>query len=105
MELMTSPETSFKDETGRRMLMAERRIRVLIVDDHSGVRRGIKNLLQRANDMLVVGEGTTGAEAIHLVSSRNPDILLLDIDLPPRFGSRSTSAPDPARTCTCPGSG
>lgn len=88
MELMTSPETSFKDETGRRHLMVDQRIRVLIVDDHSGVRTGIKNLLRTANDMVVVGEGGNGAEAINLVATRNPDILLLDIELPDQRGDK-----------------
>lgn len=85
---MTSPETGFKDETGRRTLMVDQRIRVLIVDDHSGVRTGIKNLLNTANDMVVVGEGASGAEAIKLVASRQPDILLLDIELPDQRGDK-----------------
>ncbi|HLO14878.1 MAG TPA: response regulator transcription factor [Anaerolineales bacterium] len=88
MNLFNSPETSLKDETGRRTLMVENRIKVLIVDDHSGVRKGIKNLLQTAKDMVVVGEGVNGAEAIELVSTRNPDILLLDIELPDQRGDR-----------------
>ena len=88
MELMTSPETSFKDETGRRSLMVDQRIRVLIVDDHSGVRTGIRNLLQAANDMVVVGEGANAAEAIKLVASKQPDILLLDIELPDQRGDK-----------------
>jgi len=86
MNLFNSPETSLKDEAGRRTLMVEKKIRVLIVDDHSGVRTGIKNLLQMANDMVVVGEGVNGAEAIELVATRNPDILLLDIELPDQRG-------------------
>jgi DNA-binding NarL/FixJ family response regulator len=86
MELITAPETSFNEEPGRRALMVDERIKVLIVDDHSGVRTGIKNLLRTANDMIVVGEGTNGAEAIELVASRDPDILLLDIELPDQRG-------------------
>lgn len=66
--------------------MVDDRIKVLIVDDHSGVRTGIKNLLRTANDMIVVGEGANGAEAIELVASRDPDILLLDIELPDQRG-------------------
>ena len=58
----------------------------MIVDDHSGVRRGIKNLLQTAKDMVIVGEGGNGAEAIELATTRNPDILLLDIELPDQRG-------------------
>jgi DNA-binding NarL/FixJ family response regulator len=86
MTLSNQPETRIKDEADRRTLMVEQQIRVLIVDDHSGVRTGIKNLLQTANDMVVVGEGVNGAEAIELVATRNPDILLLDIELPDQRG-------------------
>ncbi|HSL29505.1 MAG TPA: response regulator transcription factor [Anaerolineales bacterium] len=68
--------------------MVDQRIRVLIVDDHSGVRTGIKNLLHTASDMVVVGEGANGADAIDLVASRHPDILLLDIELPDQRGDK-----------------
>ena len=83
MNLHSPPKTSFKDESGRSM---DTKIRVLIVDDHSGVRTGIKNLLQSAKDMVIVGEGGNGAEAIELAASRRPDILLLDIELPDQRG-------------------
>lgn len=66
--------------------MKDKQIKVLIVDDHSGVRTGIKNLLQTATDMVVVGEGGNGAEAIELAATRKPDILLLDIELPDQRG-------------------
>ena len=79
-------ETDFEEDTGRKALKAEKPIKVLIVDDHSGVRRGIKNLLQSAKDMVIVGEGGNGAEAIELAATKNPDILLLDIELPDQRG-------------------
>ena len=56
------------------------------MDDHSGVRTGIKNLLQSAQDMVIVGEGGNAAEAIELAATRRPDILLLDIELPDQRG-------------------
>ena len=86
MHLHSSIETNLEEDTGRKILMSQKPIRVLIVDDHSGVRRGIKNLLQAAKDMIVVGEGGNGAEAIELATTRNPDILLLDIELPDQRG-------------------
>jgi DNA-binding NarL/FixJ family response regulator len=86
MNLHSPTETSFEEDAGRSTSMSQNRIKVLIVDDHSGVRRGIRNLLQAANDMLVVGEGGSGAEAIELAVTRNPDILLLDIELPDQRG-------------------
>jgi len=86
MNVMHTPETSITDQDGRKTLMVERQIKVLIVDDHSGVRTGIRNLLRAAQDMVVVGEGVNGAEAIELVATREPDILLLDIELPDQRG-------------------
>lgn len=86
MDQFKSAETSLKDEAGRRTLMVEEQIKVLIVDDHVGVRTGIKNLLRTAKDIVVVGEGGNGAEAIELVASKDPDILLLDIELPDQRG-------------------
>jgi DNA-binding NarL/FixJ family response regulator len=63
-------------------MMSEEKIRVVIIDDHPGVRAGIKNLLRRAQDIAVVGEGGDGMKAIELASSKKPDILLLDVELP-----------------------
>ena len=57
-------------------------IRVGVVDDHSGVRAGIINLLKGAKDIRVVGEGADGAQAIALVRSKKPDLILLDVELP-----------------------
>ena len=62
--------------------MPEDKIRVVIVDDHPGVRAGIKKLLRRAKDITVVGEGADGMKAIELASAKKPDILLLDVELP-----------------------
>lgn len=62
--------------------MMKKQIRVVIVDDYPGVRAGIRNLLQSAHDIIVVGEGANGREAIELASTRNPDLVLLDVELP-----------------------
>ncbi len=62
--------------------MVDKQIKVVIVDDYPGVRAGIKHLLQTANDIVVVGEGANGAEAIELALTKNPDIMLLDVELP-----------------------
>lgn len=62
--------------------MPNEKIRVVIVDDHPGVRAGIRKLLRRAKDITIVGEGADGAKAIELATSKKPDILLLDVELP-----------------------
>ena len=56
-------------------------IRVLVVDDHEVVRRGICAVLDAEPDFEVVGQGNTGNEAIRLASQLQPDIVLLDVFL------------------------
>lgn len=58
------------------------KIRVLLVDDHDVVRKGIRNLLRKAADIIVVGEASNGNDAIKLVNQIRPDVLLLDIEMP-----------------------
>ncbi|OGV28807.1 MAG: two-component system response regulator UvrY [Legionellales bacterium RIFCSPHIGHO2_12_FULL_35_11] len=57
-------------------------IKVLIVDDHALVRLGIKRLLDDLSDMSVVGEAENGDQALSLVKSLNPDVVLLDMKMP-----------------------
>ncbi len=57
-------------------------IRVVLADDHIVVRIGIRNLLNRSKDIQVVGEADNGIEAIRLVNDLNPDLLLLDMEMP-----------------------
>jgi DNA-binding NarL/FixJ family response regulator len=73
-------------DAGKKDSMTKRPIRVLIIDDHPVVREGLKNLLLTAKDMVIVGEGGSGSEAINLVVTKNPDILLLDMELPDERG-------------------
>jgi DNA-binding NarL/FixJ family response regulator len=70
------------DAVGETLSMTNNQIKVLIVDDHPGVRAGLRNLLMSAKDIKVVGEGENGAQAIELIATKNPDILLLDMELP-----------------------
>lgn len=67
-------------------------IRVVLADDHPVVRSGIRNLLERAVDITVVGEASTGGEALQLVEELSPDILLLDMELPDLKGSKSPNS-------------
>jgi DNA-binding NarL/FixJ family response regulator len=57
-------------------------IRVVIADDHPITRVGIKRFLDRAVDIDVVGEASTGEQALELVEQLSPDVLLLDMELP-----------------------
>ena len=86
MTTISIPHVTVTHDTGKKVLMANRQIKVVIVDDHAGVREGLKNLLLATPDMTVVGEGENGATAIELVATKNPDILLLDMELPDQRG-------------------
>ena len=86
MNVVDIPITIPENDVDERPSMTNKQIRTLIVDDHSGVRAGIKNLLIAAKDITVVGEGESGAEAIELVATKNSDILLLDMELPDQRG-------------------
>ena len=61
-------------------------IRILIADDHSVVRKGIRMLLEDETDIQIVGEASDGDEAIALLSSIDTDVLLLDITMPKMSG-------------------
>lgn len=58
------------------------KIRVVIADDHAIMRVGIRNILSRSDRICVVGEASNGAEAIERVSELNPDVLILDMEMP-----------------------
>ena len=58
------------------------RIRIVVADDHPVMRSGIRTLLDAEDDIEVVGEAANGAEALRLVESAKPDVLLLDMEMP-----------------------
>ncbi len=62
------------------------RLRILLVDDHAVVRVGLRNLIQDEPDLLVVGEASTGRDAVRLVQEARPDIVVLDLRLPDGLG-------------------
>jgi two-component system NarL family response regulator len=62
------------------------RIRVVIVDDHAVVRQGVASLLEGEEDIEVVAEGGSAAEALALCRKHEPDVMLLDLRLPDGSG-------------------
>ena len=66
--------------------MGTGRVRVLLVDDHPLLRRGVGELLERAGTCDVVGEAATGAEALALAAEVRPDLVLCDVNLPDTDG-------------------
>ena len=66
------------------------KIRVMIVEDQPLFRQGLKNVLAANKDLSIVGEATDGPEAIELVQTLVPDVVLMDINLPTLNGLQST---------------
>ncbi len=65
-------------------------IRVIIAEDHHLVRDGIRALLERADDIEVIGEATDGAEAVALVAEMQPDVIVMDVTMPEQNGIEAT---------------
>lgn len=67
-----------------------KRIRLLLVDDHPVVRLGLRTLLESEPDMEVVGEAGTGTQAVSLVATCCPDVVVMDISMPEMDGLEAT---------------
>ncbi|RSN58546.1 DNA-binding response regulator [Amycolatopsis sp. WAC 04182] len=67
-------------------------IRVVIADDQTLVRTGLRMILDNADDIDVVGEAGDGAEAVALVAELDPDVVLMDIRMPEMDGVEATAA-------------
>jgi DNA-binding NarL/FixJ family response regulator len=57
-------------------------IRVVLADDHIVLRMGIRNLLSRSEEITVIGEAGNGIEALRQVAELQPDVLILDMEMP-----------------------
>jgi len=66
------------------------RIRVLIADDHPLFREGLRALLESVGDTEVVGEATTGEEAVELACAERPDVVVMDLSMPGLGGIEAT---------------
>ena len=72
--------------------MSDESFRVVIADDHSVVRQGIRGVLEEIDGLEVVGEAGDGIEALGMVISLSPDVVVLDINMPERSGLEVTMA-------------
>jgi DNA-binding NarL/FixJ family response regulator len=77
-------------------------LRVLLADDHSIVRRGMRSLLETENSVEVIAEAADGLEALRLCEEHHPDLLILDVAMPKLNGidvaARSQKMDPPPRT-------
>jgi DNA-binding NarL/FixJ family response regulator len=65
-------------------------LRVALADDHPAFREGLRAMLEKSDDMLVVGEATNGTEAVALVLEQEPDVILMDLQMPALNGVEAT---------------
>jgi two-component system, NarL family, response regulator NreC len=65
-------------------------IRVVLADDHTVVRAGLKAVLSAARDIEVIGEAKTGREAVAMAERLNPDVVIMDLSMPELDGTAAT---------------
>lgn len=68
------------------------RIRVMLAEDHSMVRQGLKQLIELENDIKVVAEASNGEEAVSYYAYEQPDVVLMDINMPKQNGLQALEA-------------
>lgn len=74
-------------------------LRILIADDHSVIREGLKTLFAAQSDLVVVGEAERGEDACRLAAELRPDVLIMDVSMPGLGGAGATKRLKE----TCPG--
>jgi DNA-binding NarL/FixJ family response regulator len=70
----------------------DRMIRLLLVDDQAIVRQGLRMRLLMEPDIVVIGEASSGEQAIELVYALSPDIVLMDVEMPGMDGITATAS-------------
>jgi NarL family two-component system response regulator LiaR len=73
-------------------MTARNRIRVILVDDHAMLRKGLRFFLAGFDDLELVGEASGGKEAIRLCAELRPDVVLMDMVMPDIDGAAATEA-------------
>jgi two-component system NarL family response regulator len=71
-------------------MTADKKIRIMVVDDHFVVRMGLKGSINLEQDMAVATEASTGEQAVALYHQERPDIVLMDLKLPGISGAEAT---------------
>lgn len=70
---------------------AEKKIRVLLADDHALVRQGFRRILEDESRVTIVGEASTGISAVQLAKETKPDVIVMDLSMPELGGLEATA--------------
>jgi len=91
-EPLSTPESPSPSASSQLSLQGDKssRIRVLLVDDHTMLREGLRSIVNGYNHLEVVGEASTGLEAIEAVRLLRPDVVVMDINMPMMNGIEAT---------------
>jgi len=76
------------------------KIAILLAEDHTVVRQGIRQFLEREEDLKVVGEASDGEEAVRLTEQLKPDVIIMDIAMPKLNGIEATKQIKQLPLCT-----
>src|SRR5690625_498318 len=66
--------------------------RLLLCDDHAMFRQGVRSILETEEDFRIIGEASTGREAVRYALETRPDVILMDIQMPELDGVAATKA-------------
>lgn len=69
---------------------SDQKIRVLLVDDHHMVRRGLRKLIEEQDDLTVIMEASNGKDAVQLARETSPDVMVMDVNMPGMNGIEAT---------------
>ncbi len=88
--LLHSTSTASGPSSSRRLSSPSTRIRVLVVDDHPAMRQGLRSIVTAYDHLEVVGEAGDGAEAVELAQRLDPDVVVMDVNMPKMDGIEAT---------------
>ena len=69
-----------------------KKLRIILADDHTVVRSGLRALLERQGDFEIVGEAANGRDVVTLSASSRPDVVIMDVGMPLLNGIEATAA-------------
>src|SRR5687767_46926 len=80
-----------EDSRGRAPMLPVKRTRILVADDHTIVRQGLRAILEGEPDFEVVGEAADGREAVKKAVTLAPDVVIMDVSMPKMNGLEATA--------------